>query len=694
MKNVLIFSGTTEGRRLAETLVKNGIFCHVCVATEYGLQVMESSELMQVHMGRLDVDAMKELYADIRPDVVIDATHPFAKIVSENIRESLQNRGIPYVRLERRLDAEEDFGKEEVFADSQAVCQALLARQGNILLTTGSKELHIFCRDERLRKRLIVRVLPGMESLSLCYENGLEGNQIIAMQGPFSEEINTAIYRQYDIQHMVTKESGSIGGMAEKLSAARKMGIRSYVIARPKTDTGNWQIYDEKEILVALEDLLGCRLQADDGLTEENEAEVLSEADKAYGQMHVALVGIGMGAEDYLTCRGKGAILNADYIFGASRIIEPFSAGVEKYPYYLAADIVPKIKELLAEKKRGNIAILFSGDTGFYSGCKKLYEALQNIEGLSVEIIPGISSLVYLASKIPTSWEDAKIISTHGVAEDKWISRLLWSGLHEKKVFFLTSGLEDVRKIGSLFMRYAPQLKIYLGYQLSYAEEDVLCLTPRECLLLEKEGLYVGMLYNDMPQTIYSGAGLSDEWMLRTKVPMTKEEIRHLSVAKLRLTPEAVCYDIGCGSGSISVEMAMLSPGIRVYAIDSVEEAVALTRKNADRFGLKNVQVVQGMAPEGMEDFPEPTHAFIGGSRGNMAAILKNLYAKNPSMRVVINAISLETLSEIMGCLKTWKVTDLDITQVQISKAKTLGDYHMMMGQNPITIVSFQFTSN
>ena len=167
MKNVLIFSGTTEGRRLAETLVKNGIFCHVCVATEYGVQVMESSELMQVHMGRLDVDAMKELYADIRPDVVIDATHPFAKIVSENIRESLQNRGIPYVRLERRLDAEEDFGKEEVFADSQAVCQALLARQGNILLTTGSKELHIFCRDERLRKRLIVRVLPGMESLSL-----------------------------------------------------------------------------------------------------------------------------------------------------------------------------------------------------------------------------------------------------------------------------------------------------------------------------------------------------------------------------------------------------------------------------------------------------------------------------------------------------------------------------------------------
>ena len=100
MKNVLIFSGTTEGRRLAETLVKNGIFCHVCVATEYGVQVMESSELMQVHMGRLDVDAMKELYADIRPDVVIDATHPFAKIVSENIRESLQNRGIPYVRLE------------------------------------------------------------------------------------------------------------------------------------------------------------------------------------------------------------------------------------------------------------------------------------------------------------------------------------------------------------------------------------------------------------------------------------------------------------------------------------------------------------------------------------------------------------------------------------------------------------------
>ena len=143
-----------------------------------------------------------------------------------------------------------------------------------------------------------------------------------------------------------------------------------------------------------------------------------------------------------------------------------------------------------------------------------------------------------------------------------------------------------------------------------------------------KEGLYVGMLYNDMPQTIYSGAGLSDEWMLRTKVPMTKEEIRHLSVAKLRLTPEAVCYDIGCGSGSISVEMAMLSPGIRVYAIDSVEEAVALTRKNADRFGLKNVQVVQGMAPEGIGEFPGTDPCFHRGQSWKYGSHPKKLVCK------------------------------------------------------------------
>ena len=213
MKRVLIFSGTTEGRHLAEHLMKAGIFCDVCVATEYGAQVMEEAPLLQLHTGRLTVDEMKQLYELCEPQVVVDATHPFATVVSSHIRESLKETDIPYIRLERtQQEASYDV---KTYADCTAVVQALELTQGNILLTTGSKELAAFCCSETLRKRLIVRVLPGAESLALCYENGLEGNQIIAMQGPFSEEMNTAIYHQYEICHMVTKESGSIGGCKE-----------------------------------------------------------------------------------------------------------------------------------------------------------------------------------------------------------------------------------------------------------------------------------------------------------------------------------------------------------------------------------------------------------------------------------------------------------------------------------------------
>ena len=127
--------------------------------------------------------------------------------------------------------------------------------------------------------------------------------------------------------------------------------------------------------------------------------------------------------------------------------------------------------------------------------------------------------------------------------------------------------------------------------------------------------------------------------------------------------------------------------------MDVVEEAVSLTTKNAKRFGLENIHVLQAMAPEGLKTLPVASNAFVGGSRGQMTAILEALYQKNASMRVVVNAISLETVGELMECMKQYAVTDLDITQVQISKAKTVGEYHMMMGQNPVTIVSFTFMS-
>lgn len=184
---------------------------------------------------------------------------------------------------------------------------------------------------------------------------------------------------------------------------------------------------------------------------------------------------------------------------------------------------------------------------------------------------------------------------------------------------------------------------------------------------------------------------LRDEDFIRDKIPMTKEEVRHISVCKLGLTEDAVVYDVGAGTGSIAVEIANLSAEIQVFAIETAPEAVSLIRKNVEKFGLFNVEVVEAIAPEGLEALPVPSHAFIGGSKGNLKAILDTLYAKNPQMRIVMNAVSLEAIVQMQQALSFFQVKDLDITQMSVSKAKELGDYHLMMANNPVYIYAFTF---
>jgi len=172
---------------------------------------------------------------------------------------------------------------------------------------------------------------------------------------------------------------------------------------------------------------------------------------------------------------------------------------------------------------------------------------------------------------------------------------------------------------------------------------------------------------------------------------MTKEEVRTISISKLALTEKAVVYDIGSGTGSVAMEIAALSPQIAVYAIECKQEAVSLIQKNKERLGASMVQVVNGMAPEALAGLPAPTHAFIGGSRGNLPEILNALYQKNPTMRIVMNAISLESIAQMQELVKKYPVGDLDVTTVSVSKAKQVGNYHLMQAANPVTIFSFTF---
>lgn len=722
LNRVLIFAGTTEGRTLSEYLSENRIEHTVCVATEYGEEVLSASPYMTIHQGRMGVSEMEKLMQTGSFAAVVDATHPYAVEVTANIREASQEAKLPYLRLKRWLDTETE-GSVFYFHSNEECVDALEKTEGNILLTTGSKELATYCSRPLVKDRLYVRILPGMESISICTELGIRGKQMIAMQGPFSTEMNEAILHQYEIACMVTKKSGRQGGYPEKLEAARRAGIPVYVIEPAGTERGYSmeEVCEKLEILLCAEksvsvdksksvdelkdvdDMMKDKTadvpKAESGIEMVTPSKAEAENDAAAGmidnKMDIILAGIGMGASKGLTREVYDAIESADILLGAKRLIEPYKPRMEKKPYYLGKDIVPYLENLVLQStgKRYRVVVLFSGDSGCYSGCQALarclHEAVAEKRFLAdIRILPGISSVSYLASCIGESYHDAAILSMHG----KLLPGLARRIQENEKTFLFMSGVKDMRKLGTaLSEALMDDCIITAGYQLSYEDEEIRKLTPKECLSCEKEGLYICFIYNPHPKKRPLTPGIADAEFIRGKVPMTKKEIREVSICKLRLYPGAVVYDIGSGTGSVAVEMADMSPDIEVFALEQKPEAVELIEKNKEKFHLDNITVIQTKAPEGLMDLKMPTHAFIGGSGGNMKEIIETLHQINPGMRIVINAVSIETLCEIKEILMAYPVCDTEFVQLQVSRVKELGTYHMMQAENPIFVCAFTF---
>lgn len=229
---VLLFGGTGEGRELAEWLRDRGIPATVCVATEYGNTLLPAG--VQAHTGRMDRGQMEALMAQRPYTCVVDATHPYAVAVTENLRAAAEARGVPYLRLLRTSDGEDACHKAGDIAGAARMLEEL---PGNVLLTTGSKELAPFARPG-LVERCFPRVLPMADSLERCLALGFPPAHIICMQGPFSQALNEALIRQYEIKTLVTKDTGGYGGFREKAQAARNTGCALLVVERPVQEKG------------------------------------------------------------------------------------------------------------------------------------------------------------------------------------------------------------------------------------------------------------------------------------------------------------------------------------------------------------------------------------------------------------------------------------------------------------------------
>lgn len=685
MKEIVIFAGTTEGRRLSESLAAAGIRHIVCVATEYGEMVLQPHPLVTVHCGRMNLEEMQRFFLEKQVRAVVDATHPYASQVKKNIRAAVEEQEMPYLRLRREDDdgdGSETGDRVRYFSSHQACASALMQTEGRILLTTGSSHLEEYCSQPELRERLYVRVLPGLESIRLCMEQNLCGKQILALQGPFSVELNEAIMRQYRIACVVTKKSGGAGGYPQKLEAARRVGAECFVIL-PENEDGREAAAGQVvsggsfvQVVKRLEELCGRRIPIGH-------------------RMQIILAGIGMDGRNTLTGQVKEAIRDADILLGAQRMIEPYEPRVEKKAYYQKEQILPYLHALQQENRGGGykVVVLFSGDTGFYSGCQQLFTALHRAidEGTleaSLDIMPGVSSVSYLSSCIGESYHDAVVVSIHG----KPFGNLLETIAANERTFLLMSGASDVRRLGELLVAAGlTACEVTAGYQLGYPQQRIRTMSAAECMLEEAEGLYTCFIRNPQVRPARLVHGMADSEFIREKVPMTKEEVRDVSLCKLRLHERAVVYDIGSGTGSIAVEIGRLSDTVQVYALERKPEAVSLICKNKEKFSLSNITVVEAEAPEGLESLPVPTHAFIGGSGGRMEEILKALYQKNNTMRVVINAISMETICEIREALTSFPITGEEVVQMQVSRTKKVGSYHLMQAENPVWICGFDF---
>ena len=255
MKKLLILAGTTEGRLLSDKLEKAGARHMVSVASEYGETMMEEAEYRTVRTGKMDEGAMADFLRQegfSEGDYLVDATHPYAKEVTENAKNVALKMRLKYIRVARESVSIPDSDRTFVFESAEECAKALKDVKEPILLTTGSNRLETYAEilSPETLKETYVRVIPSLESIEKCKSAGFEESHIIALQGPFSVELNKAIIKQYGIQHLVTKESGKAGGFAEKIEAAESCGISTYVIVRPSEEEG-MGISEVERLLIA-----------------------------------------------------------------------------------------------------------------------------------------------------------------------------------------------------------------------------------------------------------------------------------------------------------------------------------------------------------------------------------------------------------------------------------------------------------
>lgn len=392
----------------------------------------------------------------------------------------------------------------------------------------------------------------------------------------------------------------------------------------------------------------------------------------------VTLVGLGASMAT-LTAEGEKALRAAARIVGAKRLLEALP------PDYTAQRVAAaRYEDVLAAvlASPGPCAALYSGDTGFYSGAAGLLERLAQ-NGIPAKVVPGISSVQLLAARLGQPWQDWKLVSAHGTHCDPVAA--VCGG---QPVFFLTGGkgTGPADLCARLAEAGLEDLPVTVGENLGCPDEAITSGTAGE-LAGQAFGPLAVLLAQPAPRAAARTPGWPDDTFTRAEaIPMTKQAIRAQALAQLAIRPGETAWDVGAGTGSVSLELAFANGGAPVYAVECLPEACALIQENRRRLGGWNIHVVEGKAPEALAGLPAPDAVFIGGTRGQLEPILAAAWQSNPAARVCITAVTVETLAAAVAGI-TALGRKAQVTQIGAAHTGE-GKIHLLRAENPIFLIT------
>ena len=390
----------------------------------------------------------------------------------------------------------------------------------------------------------------------------------------------------------------------------------------------------------------------------------------------VTLIGMGASA-DTLTAEAREALGRAELVAGAQRLLDALPAGVtaERVPAVRPADV------LAAVAGAQNAAVLYSGDTGFYSGAAGLLARLKEA-GIPARVLPGLSSVQMLAAALGRPWQDWNLVSAHGRPCDPVAA--VCGG---QPAFFLTGTGESgpAALCAQLAAAGLGALPVTVGENLGLASRRIFAGTAAGAAG-ERFGPLAVLLAEPAFRLPARTPGWPDETFVRAEgVPMTKRAVRAQVLAQLALCPGETVWDVGAGTGSVSLEMAYANGGAPVWAVERLPEACAVLEANRRRLGGWNVRPVSGEAPAALAGLPAPDAVFIGGTRGRLGPILDAALAANPAARIGLTAIALETLAAALDAC-TARGLEAEITQ--IAAAHAAGRPHLLRAENPVFLIT------